>query len=289
MTKFADKQKLRKPRIKDNYNIEDLIHILSFLRSPEGCPWDREQSHESIKHNLIEEAYEVIDAINANSAANLQEELGDVLMQVVFHAQIAAERGDFDFNDVVNSISNKLISRHTHVFGNDSADNPEEVLLTWEQNKKIEKGHKSQTEVLRDVPRAFPALTRAFKVQKKAAQVGFDWPDSSGSKAKILEELGEVQEQVNLTRNGLESNAETAENFRKDVEREAGDLLFAVVNYLRSLQIEPEVALNLCTDNFILRFSKMEEIAQEKGRGLESMTLDELDSLWEEAKKRLGQ
>lgn len=196
----ADTEKFKNSGIKElvekKYGIDDLISILAFLRSPDGCPWDREQTHASIKHNLIEEAYEVIDAIQAEDPDSLKEELGDVLMQVVFHARMAEENGEFDFNDVVTSISRKLISRHTHVFGQDIACNSAEVLQTWEKNKKIEKGLKSQTEVLQDVPRSLPALTRAYKVQKRAAQVGFDWPDSSGSLAKIFEELEEIKEQI---------------------------------------------------------------------------------------------
>ncbi len=284
----ADTEKFKNSGIKElvekKYGIDDLISILTFLRSPDGCPWDREQTHASIKHNLIEEAYEVIDAIQAEDPDSLKEELGDVLMQVVFHARMAEENGEFDFNDVVTSISRKLISRHTHVFGQDIACNSAEVLQTWEKNKKIEKGLKSQTEVLQDVPRSLPALTRAYKVQKRAAQVGFDWPDSSGSLAKIFEELEEIKEQIEEAQDKLISGEWSAADGRKAVEKESGDLLFAVVNYLRALKVEPEVALNLCTDKFIRRFASMEQLAISRDKEMASMTLEELDDLWDEVK-----
>lgn len=284
----ADKEKFKNFSIeeltKKEYEIDDLISILTFLRSPDGCPWDREQTHSSIKHNLIEEAYEAIDAIQADDPESLKEELGDVLMQVVFHAKIAEEDGKFDFNDIVTSISRKLISRHTHVFGQDVACDSAEVLRTWEKNKKIEKGQKSQTEVLRDVPRSLPALTRAYKVQKRAAQVGFDWPDSSGSLAKIQEELGEIKEQIEEAQKKLSGGEWSAADGQKAIEKESGDLLFAVVNYLRALKVEPEVALNFCTDKFLRRFAGMEQLAKVENRDLENMTLEELDNLWDEIK-----
>ena len=279
-----------KPEIKDSYQIDDLRDLLAFLRSPEGCPWDRIQTHDSIKHNLIEEAYEVVDAIQSGNSCSLKDELGDLLMQVVFHARMAEERGEFNFNDVVTAVSQKLISRHTHIFGDDVAANPEQVLRSWEDNKKIEKGLHSQTDVLCDVPRTLPALTRAFKVQKKAAQVGFDWPDSSGSKAKIFEELDEIQELIDpdQVRPGVESVAGDIAR-QKEIEREAGDLLFAVVNYLRSLKIEPELSLNLSTDSFIRRFAQMEALAATGDNELGNLSLTELDALWNQAKRILEQ
>lgn len=279
-----------KPEIKDSYQINDLRNLLAFLRSPEGCPWDRIQTHDSIKHNLIEEAYEVVDAIQSGNSDSLKDELGDLLMQVVFHARMAEERGEFDFDDVVTAVSQKLISRHTHIFGDDIAANPEQVLQTWEENKKIEKGLHSQTDVLCDVPRTLPALTRAFKVQKKAAQVGFDWPDSSGSKAKIFEELDEIQEQIDLIQVRLRAeNIDGNTVQQREIEQEAGDLLFAVVNYLRSLKVEPELALNLSTDNFIRRFAQMEALAAASDTELDDLSLTELDALWNQAKQILGQ
>ena len=279
-----------KPEVKDNYQIDDLRDLLAFLRSPEGCPWDRIQTHDSIKHNLIEEAYEVVDAIQSGNSCSLKDELGDLLMQVVFHARMAEERGEFDFNDVVTAVSRKLISRHTHIFGDDVAANPEQVLQTWEENKKIEKGLRSQTDVLCDVPRTLPALTRAFKVQKKAAQVGFDWPDSSGSKAKIIEELDEIQELIDPAQACPRAEIAAGDITRqKELEREAGDLLFAVVNYLRSLKIEPELALNLSTDSFIRRFAQMEALAATGNNELGNLSLTELDALWNQAKRMLEQ
>jgi len=178
------------------------------LRSENGCPWDKAQTHDSIKKNLLEEAYETIDAIESGDPAQMADELGDVLMQVVFHAQMASEQNAFDFDTVVSNICRKLVSRHTHLFGQDQADTPEAVLDTWEKNKLKEKGFESQSQVLVDVPRSLPALQRAFKVQQKAAQVGFDWDNSDGPKAKILEELDEIQEILAKTRALLEQGSD---------------------------------------------------------------------------------
>ena len=177
----------------DRYTIDDLIEIMAFLRSDRGCPWDREQTHASLRKNLLEEAYEAIDAIDSGIPDKLCEELGDVLLQVVLHAQLATEAEQFDFNDVVQGICRKMISRHTHIFGQDRAASSGEAIDTWEKNKLVEKGHTSQAQVLQDVPRVLPALHRSFKVQQKAAQVGFDWDDAGGPLAKINEELEEIR------------------------------------------------------------------------------------------------
>ena len=267
------------------YKMDDLLDIMAYLRSDEGCPWDRVQTHYSIKRNMIEEAYEAVDAILAQDPLALKEELGDVLMQVVFHAQIAKENGEFSFEDITTAISHKLISRHTHIFADDIALDPDQVLSTWEKNKKIEKGHQNQTEVLEAVPKTFPALTRAYKVQKKAADVGFDWPDREGPEAKILEELAEIKEQIEEAREKIAANEWSSTEGQRAIEKEAGDLLFSVVNYLRFLKVEPEIALNLCTDRFIKRFALVEKAAKEKGQKLEQMTLEQLDKLWEIAKE----
>ncbi len=265
--------------LKDSYQFGELVDLLDFLRSPEGCPWDREQSHQSIQSSLIEEAWEVIDALACGDPLKFKDELGDVLLQVVFHAQIAKESGDFCIDDVVTNICRKLISRHTHIFGEDEADNPVDVLSTWEANKKEEKGLRSESDVLRDVPKRFPALIRAFKIQKKAANVGFDWPTVQGAEEKIKEETEELLALVHRQSDGL-----TAEREERILE-EAGDLLFAVVNTLRHLKIDPELALHKANEKFIRRFSAVEEKATGVGKKLQEMSLEEMDALWEEAKK----
>ena len=186
--------------LKEHYTLDELLVIMAFLRSDKGCPWDRVQNHDSLRKNLLEEAYETIDAIDSGSPERLCDELGDVLMQIVFHAQIAREAGKFDFTDIITAISRKLISRHTHLFGDDHADTPDAVLENWEKNKKREKGLQTQSQVLTDVPRSLPALQRSYKVQQKAAQVGFDWDDPAGPRAKIDEELDEIEQSVRDSR-----------------------------------------------------------------------------------------
>jgi len=260
--------------LKDNYTIDELLEIMSFLRSEQGCPWDREQTHQSLRENMIEEAYETVDAIDSGSPERLCDELGDVLMQVVFHAQMASEQNRFNFSDVVAAICRKLITRHTHLFGSDQANTAEAVIDNWEKNKKREKGHKNQTQVLQDVPKTLPALQRSYKIQQKAAHVGFDWSDVSGPQQKIMEELKEIevaiQQRDKLPKDSLES--------------EVGDLLFSVVNYARHLRIQPELALNRSAEKFIRRFASMEKMTSAKG-GLENMTLDQMDALWNAVKQ----
>lgn len=262
-----------------SYSMDDLLSIMAFLRSDRGCPWDREQSHESIQKNMIEEAYEAVDAIQSHSDDLLVEELGDVLLQVIFHAQMAAEDGRFDFGDVVTGISKKLISRHTHLFGDDRAETPEAVLDTWVRNKNREKGYQSAAERLDAVPEGMPALMRAHKIQKRAADVGFDWPDPSGAREKIFEELDELD--AELAREG-----ERAEGDGPAFE-EAGDLLFAVVNYLRLNKIDSETALSRCSGKFIRRFRLMETLARADGLALDAeLPLEVLDRYWEAAKRK---
>lgn len=251
--------------------IERLLDIVDTLRGEDGCPWDREQSHESLKQNLIEEAYEVIDAINQKSSIALEEELGDVLLQVVFHAQISKEEAGFHFQDVVRGICDKLIFRHPHIFGDMQAETSQEVLTNWEKIKKVEKGMSSQTEVLKAIPNSLPALMRAFKVQKKAGDVGFDWSRIEDAMEKVKEEWNELKEVYSLG--------------NKDrIIEEFGDLLFSIVNIGRFLKIQPEIALGQTTEKFISRFSYMEEKAQEQNKSLEDMSLEEMDQLWNEAK-----
>lgn len=270
--------------VKDRYSIDELRTIMAFLRSENGCPWDKVQTHDSIKKNLLEEAYEAIDAIDSGIPDRLADELGDVLMQVVFHAQMASEQEQFDFDAVVSGICRKLISRHTHLFGDDKADTPEAVLDNWEKNKLKEKGLQYQSQVLQDVPRSLPALQRGFKVQQKAAQVGFDWDDAEGPKAKITEELAEIEAICAETQAQVAAGQMSVEQAGREVAAEVGDLLFAVVNYARHLKVQPEIALTRTTDKFIRRFAQMEVLAAEDGNEIDEMSLTELDALWETAK-----
>lgn len=255
-----------------NCTMNDLLEIMKRLRADDGCPWDRVQTHQSIKRSMIEEAYEAIEALDNNDDKMFANELGDVLMQVVFHARIAEERGAFNFDDVVNEICTKLIERHTHVFGDDKAGDETEALDAWEKNKKKEKGLKSFSDALVDVPKNFPALIRAEKVQKKAKSAGFDWENVDGAIDKVYEELDEVK------------SAMKSDNEEK-INEEFGDLLFAVVNMGRFLKVDPETSLTDATNKFINRFIKMEKLAEGKNRKLDELSLSELDDLWEEVKK----
>lgn len=256
-----------------NYKIEDLLDIMEQLRGENGCPWDKVQTHQSIKKSMIEECYEAIDALDSGNDDAFANELGDVLLQVVFHAQLAKERGAFDFDRVVNEICAKLISRHTHVFGKDKAGDAEEALSNWEKNKKKEKGLETYTDMLKDVPNYLPALMRSEKIQKKAGSVGFDWKDIEPVYDKISEETDEVREAV------------TTGDIDK-IEEEYGDLLFAAVNLGRFLKVTPEIALAKASDKFIARFAKMEDEAKSQDMDLSSMTLEEMDAIWNKIKKK---
>ena len=257
---------------KESYTTEDLLAIIRRLREPDGCPWDKVQTHESIKKDMIEECYEAIDALDSGDDHAFANELGDVLLQVAFHSVMADERGAFTYDDVVNEICNKLISRHTHVFGSDHAGNVEEAYETWETNKKKEKNLDSYTAMLKDVPGYLPALMRAAKVQKKAAGVGFDWNEAEPVIEKLAEEADELREAMST------GDADK-------IEEEYGDLLFSVVNLGRKLSLVPEISMNKATDKFIARFEKMENEAKSKGMDMVKMTADELDELWNIVKK----
>jgi tetrapyrrole methylase family protein/MazG family protein len=270
--------------IKDKYSMEELRELMAFLRSPQGCPWDREQSHDSIKKNLLEEAYEAIDAIDSEQPERICDELGDVLMQVVFHAQMAAEEQKFDFDDVISGICRKLISRHTHIFGDDNSGSASEVLDLWEKNKKKEKGLSSQSQVLKDVPRSLPALQRSYKVQQKAAKSGFDWADKYGPLGKIHEELDEIARAEVETETAVRNGQMSKEQAGRIVAGEVGDFLFAAVNYARHLQVQPEMALSGSTEKFIRRFASVEDLARVEGLNMEEMSLAELDALWDRVK-----
>lgn len=254
------------------YTIDDLIEIMERLRGENGCPWDRVQTHESIKKSMIEEAYEAIDALDSGDDKAFANELGDVLLQVVFHAQIAKERGAFCFDDCLNEICGKLISRHTHVFGTDKAADAEESLKVWEQNKKKEKGLETYTDTLKDVPHYLPALMRAEKVQKKAKAAGFDWDDVGGAIEKVKEESDEL---VEAMKNGTQAQ----------IEEELGDLLFSVVNVARFLDVTAEIALANAVNKFISRFEKVEKCVMSDGKDMKELSLDELDDVWKKIKK----
>ena len=256
---------------KENYDIYDLIKIMEHLRSEDGCPWDREQSHESIRSNVIEEAYEVADAIDSGSQEMLVEELGDLLLQVVFHARMDEEAGGFNFDDVCDGICKKLVYRHPHVFGDVNADTSDEVLKNWDALKKTEKKQESFTDTLNSVPKAFPALMRSQKVQKRAARAGFDFDNKSDVYDKVAEEMVELSDADALADN-------------KKVFEEYGDLLFSVVNLARFLNIDAEEALAASTDKFIARFEKVEKLANERNIDMPNTPITELDKLWDEVK-----
>lgn len=255
---------------KKRYGLEDLKKIVSILRAPGGCPWDAEQDHMSLRRGTLEECYEVIEAINEENPEHLKEELGDLLLQVVFHADLEREAGRFDLEDVADGVSQKLIFRHPHVFGDVTVQDSAEVLVNWDQLKRQEKSQETYTDTLTAVAKSLPALWRAEKVQKKAKKAGFDWPDASGAVDKLFEELGELKEAMAQGTN---------------VEEELGDLLFSVVNVSRFLKADPEEALNAATEKFISRFAKVEEMALADGKDMAQMSPEELDKLWEQAKR----
>ncbi len=262
-------------KFKDKYDAYDLVEIMRILRAPGGCPWDREQDHQSIKKNFIEETYEVIEAINKDDKELMCEELGDVMMQVVFHAQMEQEQGSFDFDDVCDGVCKKLIVRHPHLFSNESVETSDDVLVKWDEIKNKSKHRTTQTSVMQSIPRELPALMRAEKVQKKAKKVGFDWDDISGAFDKLSEETAELKEAV-----------ETGDKER--ILDELGDLIFSAVNVARFVDTDPEEALTHTTDKFISRFEKVEKYADERGIDMKMSTIEELDRLWDEAKKETG-
>ena len=250
----------------------DFVAIVKQLRR--DCPWDREQTHESVKHLLIEEAYEVVAAIDAQDWDELAEELGDVFLHVLFHSVIAEEGGRFDLADVIEAETDKLVRRHPHVFGDEAADDPDEVAASWEEIKQQEKDEEEPTSVLDGVPAQLPALLRAHRMQEKAAGVGFDFPDREQAWAKVEEELAEFRETV-------EGDAEA-----DDREEEFGDLLFALTNYARQAGINPENALRGTNDKFTRRFQHVEERLDENGSSIEEADLAAADRFWDEEKER---
>ncbi|HEX3076472.1 MAG TPA: nucleoside triphosphate pyrophosphohydrolase [Lachnospiraceae bacterium] len=249
------------------YSFNDLMDIIRELRSEHGCPWDREQTHESLKNCLLEECYETVDAINNKDTDNLREELGDVLLQVALHTAIAEEEKEFSIDEVTTEICEKMIRRHPHVFGDATADSSKEVLKNWEEIKVKEKKESSASEGMLRVAKALPSTIRAEKVQKKAAKVGFDFPDYRDALEKVHEELLELEEAKSI---GNHSH----------IEEEFGDLLFSIVNLSRFLGINAENSLTNATDKFINRFIGVERLAEGEGRHLKDLSIDELNALW---------
>jgi len=246
--------------------MDDLKHIMELLRSPEGCPWDKEQTHQSIRRNMLEEAYEVAEAIDENDPAHLKEELGDVLLQVVFHARMAEEAGLFNFDDVVDGIAQKLVFRHPHVFGTVEADNTDQALNTWDAQKQVEKDQKTAGDTLDAVARSLPALMRAEKIQAKAQKAGFDWDAVGPVLDKISEEIEELKEAVRDNSN---------------IEEELGDLLFVTAKAGRFLGLDSELALHAACEKFIRRFRRVEELAD---KPMTEMDVPALEELWRRAK-----
>lgn len=267
-------------------NIAKLLKVMERLRDPEGgCPWDLEQTYATIAPSTIEEAYEVVDAIERGDYAHLKEELGDLLFQVVFYSQLGREDGRFTFSDIVQELTDKLLRRHPHVFPDgtlesrvdaDTGLNEAAVKEQWEAIKQSERDNKGHRGVLSDVPPTLPAMARAYKLQKRAARVGFDWPDVNGVFEKLHEEVDEVREAI-------------AAGSPEAVEAELGDAFFALVNLARHLKVDPETALRRCNSRFVERFQHMETALEKQGRSAEEADSNELEALWEAAKRSLGQ
>jgi tetrapyrrole methylase family protein/MazG family protein len=251
---------------------ERLIEIMARLRAPGGCPWDAEQTHESLKRYLVEECYEVIEAIDAKDSGNLKEELGDLMLQPVFHAAIAEEHGEFNIHDVLDTVNEKLIRRHPHVFGEEVITTADEQVANWERIKKAEKGEERKS-ALSGIPPHLPALMKAHKITEKAARVGFDWEHTDQVFAKVLEELHEFQETL------TEGNQER-------MEAELGDLLFAIVNLGRFLSLDTEEALRKTINRFTRRFNHIEDTLHASGMTMQEASLEDMDKLWEEAKRK---
>ena len=256
---------------KEKYNFNDLLRIMEILRAPDGCMWDREQDHQSIRRNFIEETYEVCEAIDEQDPEHLKEELGDVLLQVVFHTEMEKEKGVFDIGDVADGICKKLIYRHPHIFGSVEVGSSEEILRNWDELKRKEKHQETDTSALESVAKSLPGLIRAEKLQKKAAKVGFDWENAQGALEKVEEELDEVKRAV--AGDG-------------DPEEEIGDLLFAVVNVARHLKVDPERAMEKTCNKFVRRFAEMERQARQENKALSDLSLTELDTLWNRSKEK---
>ena len=257
---------VRKPQ----YGYEDLLEIIRLLRSEDGCPWDKAQTHQSIRRGMLEEAYEAAEAIDNDDPVLLKEELGDVLMQVVFHADIESDAGRFTIDDVCDGVVKKLLFRHPHVFGSACEDSPESVLVSWDKLKRQEKGQKTVADSMDSVARSLPGLWRAEKLQSKAASAGFEWPDVQGALDKLEEEVAEL-------RRAVEEGG--------DVPEELGDVMFAAVKVGRFCACDPEDAVNGTCEKFIRRFRAVENGAAAQGREVSQLSLEEMTALWDEAKR----
>lgn len=260
---------------KEKYDFQDLVAIMKILRGEGGCPWDREQTHQSIRQNFIEETYEVIEAIDTEDTELLKEELGDILLQVVFHSEIEQEQGRFDIDDVADGICKKLIVRHPHVFSDVTADTSEKVLENWDKIKMQTKSQKSRTQAMRSVSRSLPGLMRSQKIQEKAAKAGFDWDNVNGALDKLEEEIAELKQAI--------KNNDSENQFE-----EFGDVLFSAVSVSRFLGVDSEKALYFSCDKFIERFDKVEQAAKEQGIDMKDADLNTLDSLWNQAKEYIN-
>ncbi len=253
------------------YTINNLVKIMQKLRGENGCPWDKEQTHKSIRNNFIEEVYEAVEAIDTDNTQLLREELGDVLLQVVFHCQIEFEKDSFCFDDVVNELCQKLIIRHPHVFGDVSVNGTDEVLTNWENIKNTTKGTTSYTQTLKNVPIVLPALMRAEKIGKRAGKAGMDFKDYSSALKCLKSEIDELEQAV-------------ASGNVSDINDELGDLIFSCVNVARKLDVNAEEALAKSSDKFISRFEKIENYLELNGIDMKSLSIDELDVYWQKLK-----
>lgn len=256
---------------KDRYNIDDLIEIVRLLRSENGCPWDKEQTHKSIRMDFLEEVYEVIEAIDFDSVEMLKEELGDVLLQVVFHSQIETEKNSFNFSDVTNDICKKLIVRHPHVFGEVSVESSEDVLKNWDSIKKDTKGQETYTDTLKSVPRVFPSLLRASKLGKRASRANLDFEDANSAFNSLKDEVDELSK-------AIESNSVEM------ISEEIGDVIFSAVNVARKLNLNAEELLTQANEKFISRFEKVEQMALKNKENMQDLSPDKLDMYWNKAK-----
>lgn len=251
--------------------LSELVKIMVALRADDGCPWDKQQTRDSLKPFIIEEAYEVLEAIDQKDPGAIKEELGDLLFQIVFQSRIAEENSEFGISDVIETIARKMISRHPHVFGDASCRNAEEVVVNWEEHKKRE--GKQRSSILEGIPKELPALLRAHRLQSRASRVGFDWDRAEDVLKKLDEEVREFKEAVKQKKKG-------------EIEDELGDILFMIVNISRFIGVNPEDALRKTISKFISRFRYIEMAAADRGRKLSDMTLAEMDALWDEAKQR---
>jgi len=258
--------------------INELKQIVARLRGPGGCPWDQEQTHESIRAQLLEECYEALEAIDEKNDILLKEELGDVLLHIVFHAQLAEERGVFNLEEVARGISDKLVRRHPHVFGEDKLTTSDQVLKRWDELKKLEKPERKGA--LAGIPPILPALMQAQEVQKKAAKVGFDWKELKPVLQKVREEMDELEQELKFLEKQPDPSILTG-----PVAEELGDLLFSVVNLSRHLKLDAEQCCRDATSKFVRRFEKVEKLAGEKGLRMEETDLQQLDLLWRQAKR----